>query len=76
MLQQMLVGRGVGQYISSGCGFLDFIKTYRDSAQEKKKSQSLFPATPFFSLSTHCSFSFSSFYFLNYKIYIAYNLSL
>lgn len=56
MLQQMLVGRGVGQYISSGCGFLDFIKTYRDSAQEKKKARACFQPLLFL-LSLHTAIS-------------------
>lgn len=57
----MLVGRGVGQYISSGCGFLDFIKTYRDSAQEKKKPEPVSSHSFFFSLYT---LQFLFFFFL------------
>lgn len=42
-------GGGGGQYISSGRGFLDFIKTYRDGGGGAVKgSRSLFPVTPFF----------------------------
>lgn len=56
VLQQMLVERGVGQYISSGCGFFYFIKTYRDSAQGEKKARTCFRSLLFL-LSLHTTFS-------------------
>lgn len=67
-------GGGLVSTLVLGVVFLISLK-HTEIVPRKKKSQNLFPVTPFSSLSTHCNFSFS-FSFLNYKIYIAYNLSL
>lgn len=73
-LQQMLGG---GQNVSSGCGFLllllflNFIKTYRSGCV----CVALFPVTPFPSLSLQTVISLFL-VILNYKLHIAYNLSL
>lgn len=76
VLQQMLVGRAVGQYISSRCGFLISLK-HRDSAQGGKKARTCFQSLLFL-LSLHTTISlFLLFIFLiiSYTQHIIYPYS-
>lgn len=66
----------VGKDISSGCVcfFFHFIKIYRDGGGGGGEVRSHFQLLLLFPLFTNCNFFILS--FLNYKLHIAYNLSL